>query len=839
MIAGPDSDPPDAYPPDAYLDEMVDGRGGVRPHWRGLIAAFGAMQAGGLEDAARRLDRAFEEEGVTAMLPRADDARSWRCDPIPLLLSAGEFAALEDGLTQRARLLEAMLADLYGAQTLLAEGVLPPALVFANPGFLRAGRAADRAPGQPLLHFYAADLIRLPDGNWRVLADRTDAASGVGYARENRRMMARVLPEAFRAGTVRQLRPFFETWQDALRRLAPDGQPNPSIALLTPGAGHPQWFEHMFLSRELSCALVEAADLTVRNGAVFLKTLRGLSPVDVLLRRVDGALIDPLETAPGGAFGVPGLVDAARSGSVRIANAPGTALAEAPALSAFLPALAAHLLREDLRLPSVPAKWMGDAAARAAVLADPAGWRLRPAMEGAAPGRTIAELPEAARRDMLDRVASRPWAYAASAAVAPSVAPSVGSGGMVPLPVVLRMFLVNEGDGTWRVMPGGLARVLAGAGDLPRNGLSKDVWALSEDSLDIVGPAVVATPPMLPRRTAGDLPSRAADNLYWLGRYVERLETAGRLIRATLARLTRGAPLPRELAEIRMLAACLADAGLVSPEVAVAPPGTAALPDALLRAVKDAGAVGALFAHVARLTDAVRDRLTGDMYAHVTQTLRVARSDAQRAGNSLDALAHACVGIVRFSVGVAGIAAENLVRGGGFLFLDLGRRIERAQASAASLANLLDVPPGRMESGLRLALELCDSVITYRSRYLTVLQAGPALDLVMADPGNPRALGFQLAAVTAHLRDVAGGDDALSGTAAAMQAEIDAMTGRVVHAGARQMEAAATLAAELREIEMRLGQLSDALTRRYFALLPASQTLGLGAGEMEPAADAA
>jgi len=826
-----------------YLDEMVDGRGGVRPHWRGLVATFGTLPEGGLADAARRLDRAFDEEGVTALLPRAEDTRAWRCDPIPLVLSAQEFADLEDGLGQRARLLEEMLADLYGRQSLLADGALPPALVFANPGFLRACHVPGSAPRRPLLHFYSADLVRGPDGAWRVLTDRTNGAAGVGYARENRRMLARVLPEAFRSDNVRQHRPFFEAWQDALQKLAPGGKPNPSIALLTPGTGHPQWFEHMFLSRELSCALVEGADLTVRGGGVFLKTLRGLSPVDVILRRIDGRMIDPLEFAPDGATGVPGLMDAARSGSVCIANAPGTALAEAPALSAFLPALAMRLLGEKLRLASVPTMWLGAEQARALVNADPGRWLLRSATDGVAPARAVAELPEAARRDLLARIADRPGAYAASAAVPPSAAPCVGPEGMVPRPVVLRMFLVNQGGGRWCALPGGLARVMEGsdrlAGRLPRQGLSKDVWVLSEENADIVGPSVISVPPLPLRRTAGELPSRVADNLFWLGRYVERLETAGRLIRATLTRLTRGAPLPRELAEIRTLAACLVDAGLVTREAAVSPPGSAALPDALLRAMKDGGAVAVLFGHVAHLADAVRDRLTGDMYAQVTQTLRAVRDDAQRVGSSLDALSHACVGIVRFSAGVAGIAAENLVRGGGFLFLDLGRRIERAQAVAAGVANVLDVPAARIESGLKLALELCDSVITYRSRYLTVLQAGPALDLVLADPGNPRALGFQVAAAERHLRDVAGQADALSGAASAMLAEIDTMVGRVVRAGTGQMAEAAGLVSDLRGIQAALGRLSDALTRRYFALLPAAQTLGLGAGEMETVAAAA
>ncbi len=818
-----------------YLDEMVDGCGGIRPPWRSLLAALRSLPEGGLTDAANRLDRAFEEEGVTSLLPGPDSMGIWRCDPVPLLLSAGEFAALETALAQRARLLEAILGDLYGPQTLLADGALPPALAFANPGFLRPCRMPGLHHRRPLLHFYAADLVRSPDGAWRVLSDRTTGAAGIGYARENRRMLARVLPEAFRSGSVRQLRPFFEAWTDALQALAPDGTPAPRIALLTPGTASPLWFEHMYLSRELSCALVEGADLTVRGGAVFLKTLKGLSPVDVILRRTEGPSIDPVEFTGDGAHGVPGLMDALRAGAVRMVNDPGTAAAQAPALAAFLPALAPRLLGETLRMASVRTMWLGEEQAREQVLSDPANWLIRPATDGTAPATALAEMREDARRSLLARIVARPWAYAATAAVSPSTAPCAGSDGMTPKPVVLRMFLINEHGDRWRAMTGGLARVVEEAdrlaGRLPRHGLSKDVWVLSEDTTDIVGPVAITIPPMPVRRTAGDLPSRVADHLYWLGRYVERLESAARLIRAALTRLTRGAPLPRELAEIRTLAACLADAGVIAREAANAPPGTAALPEALLRSVAESGPVGGLFTHIARLADAVRDRLTGDMYAHLTQTLRSARSDAQRVGRSLDALVHACVGTMRFSAGIAGIAAENLVRGGGFLFLDLGRRIERAQAISANLANLLDVPAPRIESGLRLGLELCDSAITYRTRYLTVLQAGPVLDLVMADPANPRALAFQLSAATRHLRDIAGQEDSLCEVASNIGLDAAMLVTRVIAAGAAQAEEAALLPEELRRIETRLGQLSDALTRRYFALLPAAQTLGLGDGE--------
>jgi uncharacterized circularly permuted ATP-grasp superfamily protein/uncharacterized alpha-E superfamily protein len=818
---------------------MVDGKGGLRPHWRAILGAFAAFGEGGLQERGRRLDHAFAEEGVASLLPGArNDELAWRCDPVPLPIPAGEFARLEIGLAQRASLLEAILGDLYGRQSLLSDGTLPPALVYANKGYLRLGRDPGRAP---YLHFYAADLIRDPQGDWRVLADRTGNAGGISYARENRRLLSRVLPEAFRPVQVNQLRPFFDIWQDALRRLAPGGKPNPAIALLTPGTSHRHWFEHMYLSRELSCDLVEGGDLTVRDGTVFLKTLKGLKPIDVLLRRVDGRLIDPLEL-DSSSVGVPGLIDAARGGTVRITNDPGTGVIEAPGLSAFLPALAGRLLGERLKIEGVPTMWLGHEASREELRNAPANWVLRPALDAAGRAVVPADMEPTQRQDLQRRIAARPWEWAASAMMRPSVAPCLTATGLEPMPIVMRVFLVNDGNG-WRAMQGGLARVLRPDmpldGNAPGLGLSKDVWVLSEDRPDIIGPPALTMTPLALRRTTGDLPSRVADNLYWLGRYVERIERAARLVRAAILRLARGsAMLPRESTELQALCRCLAEAGVIPAETAASLVNSVTA-NALLAALREEGTIHDLFATLARLTERVRDRLTGDMYATFTQTLRAARAEsaevaAARPGEppDMERLTQAMVGILRFSTAVAGVAAENMVRGGGWMFLDLGRRVERAQAVTREIAFALDQPPARIETGLRLVLELCDSAITYRSRYLNVVQAAPVLDLVLADQGNPRGLAFQFVAMHALL-DELGGEDGpreLSSLAAGLLVEAETLVDAVLRAP-DQTVAAADLPPRLDELATHISNLSNQITRRYFALLPAVQTLGVGTQE--------
>ena len=475
--------------PAGAAGEAADGRGGVRPHWRGVLDALDRLGPAALAERARRLGRA-----AGSLCPSSPDADgpAWRLDPVPLPLPAPEFAALEAGLIQRARLLEALLADVYGPQTVLADGTLPPALVFANPGFLRACRT-DPAPGGPPLQALAFDLVRGPDRIWRVLADLTDGAPGAGYAREGRRLLARVLPEPFRAARPRRLGPFFAAWREALRDAAPDPPTSPGpratpgpdgptgVALLVPGPGGPHRADDALLSRALGCPPVHGRDLVVRGGGVSVRSAAGERPVRVLLRRVEGARTDPLELAPDGAAGVAGLLGAARAGAVRVVNGPGAGVVEAPAFAAFWPALCRRLLGESLRLPGPPTLWLADAVARERLGRQPARWRIRPALDPAAPALPASGAGERAALDA--GLVARPWEFVAVGEVAPAVAPAwdPDAGGPAVRPIVLRAFAVRDGRG-WTVMPGGMARLVApgvpACRSLPGRVVAKDVWVL-------------------------------------------------------------------------------------------------------------------------------------------------------------------------------------------------------------------------------------------------------------------------------------------------------------------------------------------------------------------------
>jgi uncharacterized circularly permuted ATP-grasp superfamily protein/uncharacterized alpha-E superfamily protein len=824
------------------LDEMADGSGHAKPHWRSLLSTMFSLGHETLAQRALLLDQAFAEEGITAILP-GERAVNWRCDPIPLLMSAAEFSSMESGLAQRARLMELILADLYGPRALMAEGLIPPELVYGNPAFLRPCCSVDGRRRDRYLSFYAADMLRGPDGAWRVLADRTGQAQGLAYALENRRILSRVVPELFQSQRIRQLRQYLEVTSEALQALAPDD--GAGVALLSAGHSDPLWFEHVLLSRELSIGLVEGGDLTIRNGKVFLKTLRGLQRIGVLLRRKDGHRVDSLELSAG--TGVPGLLDAIRDGSVRMVNDPGSALAEAPALAAFLPSLARRLLGEDLQLASQATLWLGEGAVVRTVLRDLEGWIVRRATDGNTPPVVPMMLSSGERDKLAAQMAANPAAYTASVAPTPSVAPCAGVHGLEAKPVALRMFMTFDGT-RWRAFPGGLARALseedALAGRLPRNALSKDVWVMENESSTIQGALGLMTPTLAIRRTAGDLPSRVADNFYWLGRYLERLEEAARLQRAIIARILRPSPTAREVAEMQILVASLTSVKMMDAEDASVL-GAGMLASAVMRAFRHDGGMRRVLAHVARQVDQLRDRLTGEMHAVLTRSLRILGEEmkklpADAKPRSLEYASNLTTEILEFAATVAGLAAENMVRGGGRLFLDFGRRMERAQAIAAELAQVLDQPgvltqPGRVEAGLRLALELRDSVITYRTRYLAVLQPAPALDLILADEGNPRGLAFQLVSSRELLREIVEeGDSLLMCMEPLLQETRDIV--QDVLLSPDQTAVTARLPPRLKKLEQSISAVANRVSRRYFTLLPIARNLGVESPSLRGAA---
>ncbi|MGE0153292.1 MAG: circularly permuted type 2 ATP-grasp protein [Reyranellaceae bacterium] len=820
---------------DLAHDEMVTGQGGVRPHWQTLLSAVNSLPGNGLAERTDNARKLLAEDGAlyNAYADPRGAGRHWQFDLLPVILTAEEWDGIEAGLQQRARLLNALLADIYGRQRLLHEGLLPPALVFPNPDFLRPVRDPDMPP-TAMLQCYAADLVRLPDGGWRVLADRTELAAGIGYALENRRVLARTMPEIFRSQPVTPLRPFFDLWQNALQNLVSPARASPHMALLTPGPEHDAYFEHVYLARALGLTPVEGADLAARDGSVALKTLDGLKPIDVLLRRVESGLCDPLELNSASTDGVVGMLQVARSGQLALANGIGSGVLETPALAPFLPALCRHLLGEELKLPHVPTLWCGQASALEEVIGGFEGFAIRRCFGRRQEPVLPAALDLGERKALIDRMRRHPAAYVAQRLVAPSLAPTWSSKGLMPHPIIVRGFLVRDGA-DYQAMPGGHARVPMTHGEffrspLQHHGIGKDVWVLSAEDTRVAGAAAAAPQRLAPDRTGAVLPSRAADNLFWLGRYVERLDNGARLLRAGLGRLATGTLGPRDMAELRALAHSLETFSLIDTTAAQAPPDSRVLAQALTQAAGPDQPLQDTFHAIQRLAASVRDRLSADMWHAVNQMLGQARPRLAQGFGDIDRLIAALDELIRFAATFAGLASENMTRGPGWRFLDIGRRIERGIYVGQGALGAFALKPVAWEPALRLALELCDSTITYRSRYLAALQPAPVLDLVLADDSNPRSLAYQLRRLDEHLAGLPKRPGELTVLPVSQIAtDLNAVV-RMFDRGdaVRQSEGLplSMLRDLLDESAHGLRALSNAITRAYFTHVPAAQALG-------------
>ena len=718
-----------------------------RPHWAHLMESLRSIGPDELGLRWARAERRIRENGITYNIysdPQGAN-RPWRTDLVPLVIPAEEWRFLEAGVTQRAHLLSLLLQDLYGPQHLLTEGHFPAPLLYANPAFLRP-LVGVPLPPHSYLHMLAIDLARSPDGRWWVLADRTQAPSGSGYALENRLIVADVLPEIFRNSNVLRLAPFFRAQRDALASLAgplPLDRPEPRIVLLTPGPYNETYFEHSYLAKYLGFTLVEGADLTVRDRRVYLKTVGGLEQVDVILRRVDDDFCDPLELRGDSLLGVSGLVDAVVAGNVRVANALGSGLIESAAIMPFLPGLARHLLGESLKLPSVATWWCGQASALEWVLDHLNSVVVKPAFPSLG-GEPVfgSELPVAGRQDLINRMRARPHEFVAQEQVALSTAPVWENDSLHSRSVVLRTYVLNTGKG-WIAIPGGLVRVAEASGSvvsMQRGGHSKDAWVLSDTPVE---PSSLLPPPDQPlelRRPSRVVPSRVADNTFWLGRYVERAENLARILRSLVPRVLRAEE--ADLGSLLRLHACLGSRNSKLPRRKL--PTFAAFEKELLSLLADTtrwDSLPSTLGQVARVGGNVRERLSSDMMLLINQ-LRTS-VPSQRGARLLEASA-SLTGCLELLSAFSGMERENINRGSGWLFMSIGRRLERAIYITRQLREITRPLAPENWAYLDSLLEVADSSMTYRQRYFTTLQPLAILDVLMADETNPRSLDFQL-----------------------------------------------------------------------------------------------
>ncbi|GBQ67459.1 hypothetical protein AA103196_1690 [Ameyamaea chiangmaiensis NBRC 103196] len=784
------------------FDEMVDGIGGVRPYWRALLASINELGAAELSERAARLAL---PGGVA-------------CDPVPLLLDRGTFADLERGLLERADLLDACLADVYGQRTLLAAGIIAPSLLFGSSGFVRMGQFGDE--GGRLLRAFAVDLVRGPEGQWRVVAQKAARLDMIGTMVDARRQMEPAVGELFSSYDLERPGAAFENWGDDLRRACASSGRAPRLAVLSRPRGSGWREDDLTLARRLDALLVETRDLTVRDATLWLKTVRGLRPVDGLLSQADIALLDPMEFADGIGDGIAGLMEAARAGTVHLLNDPRAALIEMPWLGACTDGIARHVGIGTLRLPDI---------AQHLVIGDEdciAPWGASRWFRAALDRRAVAVRAEA-------EPAGPCVAYPAPVF---STVPSVAAGSLEPRPFVLRMFVVHDG-GDWRVLPGGVARTPDAGGfyDAPCR-LLRDVWVEAEDATRIMGPADRQGVTQLAMRGEGDLPSRAADDLFWLGRYVEQFETGIRVVAMIGARLARARPSPRERAELDVLFAVLAAwyPRLVWPGEGA---GMGLLRNALAPLFADDERPAQLLGRLRSLADDLRDRLSVELFDTIDEETRALRIEAARLGPDLRegremALLAFCRHALRFCAMFAGLTSENMVRLGARQFLDLGRRIERGAGLClltGALGNtLVGGGAARWHDGARLAVELFDSTLTYRARYGVEIVPATALALLFGDEGNPRSLLFQARAIEATLWSLEGDMDPGASLAAEGRVLLDHVAAL---ADPDVTPVLADLSPRLEAVRGELFALSRKIMRRYFVVLAPHSLDSFGDGD--------
>ena len=832
---------PDAQGAEGW-DELRDANGRLRPAWERFFSLLPRdLTPAELDRRLELVGQQIRADGVTHNVHGADGAaaRPWSLELLPMIIEPADWASIERATVQRAQLMNAVLADAYGAQHLLHEGLLPPALLFRHPGYLRPLHGVV-PPGGLHVHIVAFDLARGHDGTWWFLSRRTQSPSGLGYVLHNRLIVSRLFPEAFREMRVQHIASSYRRLLDTLEAMGREVAQGaaPRLALLTSGPYTETWFEHAYLARYLGLTLVEGNDLTVRNDRLYLKTVEGLQPLHGLLRRLDDDFCDPLELRPDSALGVPGLLQAIRAGNVVLANALGSGFLESSGIHGFLPGIAQRLLGEDLHLPTLPTWWCGEDAAWQDVRDSLAGHMMRPVFK-ASPEQTAFAVDQAGAERTRRLVEADPEAWAVQEHLKLSRAPLWQRGGLLSRPAMLRVYAIADPDGRWHVLPGGMTRVAAGdhfAVSMQSGGSSLDTWVLTEGAVDTFSmlPSRLSVDDIVARRRP--VSSRTGENLFWVGRYTERTEQSVRLARATLNLIDDDEDAPASVLDAVSELCVLG--GLCAPGTPSAARSPQVFERSLLAALADAqGATSIAFnlSALAGAAGALRERLSPEHWGLVRSAQEdfAASMSASLAGQAafsrpgvpvVPALAQVRPALDRLAVQLAAITGaqtDRMTRDHGWRLLTIGRLVERLIGMSSAVGAML--APGALQSpsGVDLLLDLFDSVITFRSRYQRHGDLIALVDVLVLDDSNPRALAGTLRRLRTELRKLPGAEAALQELLAMLPAtgvgfSLDDLRGED---DARIGERLVALAGTLADAGSRL---SDEIAQRYFALAEAS-----------------
>jgi uncharacterized circularly permuted ATP-grasp superfamily protein/uncharacterized alpha-E superfamily protein len=750
------------------VDEAYTAEGVIRPHWEYLLNSLQALGAEAIEERQKKVRRILRDDGATYKIYDEPDAnQTWQLNPIPLLIDSEEWSTTETALIERAELFNALLGDIYGERKLIKQGVIPPELLFSHSGFLRpCDRVKLNGNHQVILH--GVDLVRGPDGKMKVMSDRTQAPSGAGYALENRTVMNRVFPSLFRDSHVHRLSLFFSRLRQKLQELNPNGG-IARIVVLTPGAYNETYFEHAYLANYLGFQLVQGSDLSVRNGYVWMKALDGLKRVDVILRRVDDNYCDPVELKGSSRLGVPGLLDVARRGHVAIANPLGSSVLENPALLRYLPEISQALLGRDLLMPSVKTWWCGNVDDLEYVCSHLKSLLIKPTYRK--PGLYEvygAELDDTKLQAWQNRLRKNPYQYVAQEFIPSAKTPTWHQGKIQPRASILRTFSVAS-ETSYAVLPGGLTRVNL---DVDKNiisnqggSVSKDTWVIAsepEKKISLRSAEINAS-----QDSASELPSRVVENLFWMGRYAERAEAALRLLRTVFIQRNKTEILPDDVS--RTLLSAVTHVTSTYPGFATQDTALFENPEVeMISIIVDPLRVGSIANNVIAMiksAEQVKEQLSGDTQ-RVINNMGDELDELERTlkPGSLSAPEEALARLVTTLLALAGLVNESMIRGNGWHFMEMGRRIERALQIISCVRSLLTQKFDDMEQEILVesALLCGEALINYRRRYQNGINIENALEMIMLNSHNPRSLVYQLAQLEMHFSELPGNKQTLT-----------------------------------------------------------------------------
>ena len=792
-----------------HYDELRDQAGGLRQPWKTFFGFLGEAGIAGLPASRDTIARLIQQNGISynVYADNQDQARPWSLNPLPMLIEPAEWRLISGSLAQRAKLLNAIVQDVYGKQTLIRGGYLPTALVLGHPGYLRPMQGV-QPPGGVYLHVVAFDIARGPNGRWWVIGQRTQSPSGLGYVLENRLIVSRLFPEAYREMRVQHIASSYKRLLDSMTVAAGRmTQETPRFALLTPGPYSETYFEHAYLARYLGLPLVEGADLTVRNDKLYLKTLHGLQRIHGLLRRLDDDFCDPLELRADSSLGVPGLLQAVRAGNVVMANSLGTSFLESPAVQGFLPAISEYLLGEPLKMPSLNTWWCGEIAAWKDIAPDLDTQVIKPTY--ATSPRTnfqpaiASVLNEQERKKWQDRIDQQPDLYTTQTYLPFSQAPTWQEDCITPRTAMLRVYAIASGNGDWQVLPGGMTRIATldpHIVSIQSGGSTLDTWVMTDQPVDTY--SMLPSREKIQRWTASEqlVSSRSAEYLFWLGRYTERCESMVRLAKEALVLVSTNQQ--DSLPVLNDVISTLGESHQLIPKDTPSLTESAAIFGRTLingLAKKDEGGLIDNIDALEHALKAVRDRLPAE-HAEIAQTMRqmVLKTPARTAIDTIEVLDALSVQLVA----LVGFQSDRMTRDLGWHMLTVGRLIERLISLSEVLSAFFSNAAVYTPRGFETLLVLFDSSITYRTRYQRQQDVYALMDLLVTDETNPRSFNCILRGLSNEIRH-------LPDSATLMDAmpTFDPNEENIL----KQVET-------IRALGLFGAQLSDEISRRFFAL---------------------